>query len=183
MESRNPVTCTSQYRANFFRYVIYTRAYRILHSLRARSLERLRANKKNHSRGANAQEEFRASARKIFWAFSAGFISDRLVRFYARRHRKSVLSPVRSGIVDGISTGQWAGFVFLPQFPPTRPAHYGFGSTLQRGRRRVIKHLRVFHVCFMSSRAHTVLGTCERVCCHLELKISDIYRATSVVRG
>lgn len=53
MESRNPVTCTSQYRANFFCYVIYTRAYRILHSLRARSLART----KSCSHGANMREE------------------------------------------------------------------------------------------------------------------------------
>ncbi|TGZ50178.1 hypothetical protein DBV15_03622 [Temnothorax longispinosus] len=50
-----------------------------------------------------------------------GFINDRSVRFYARGHGKSVLSSVRLGIVDGISTGQWAGFVFLPQFPSPRP--------------------------------------------------------------
>lgn len=80
------------------------------------------------------REEFGQVPGKIFWAFPAGFISDRpLLR---ARAWKECPSSVRLGIVDGISTGQWAGFVFLPQFPPTRPAAYSFGSTLQRGRQR-----------------------------------------------
>lgn len=135
MESRNPVTCTSQYRANFFRYVIYTRAYRILHSLRACLLARART--KNRNRGTNTREEFG----QVLGKYSGLF--QRVLSAIGRSH-----APTREGMERvsflqcvqvlsyGISTGQWAGFVFLSQFPPTRPVAHEFGSTLQRGRRR-----------------------------------------------
>lgn len=135
MEPCNPVMCTSQYRANFF-------SLRNLHaglsdftqppSLLARSLVRTKKTVVMKWTRERSSGEMLGKYSRLFQR-----VLSAIGRSASRREGKSVLPPVRLGIVDGISTGQYAGFVFLPQFPPARPVAYRFGSILQRGGQRV----------------------------------------------
>ena len=83
-------------------------------------------------------------------------IRDRSVHFYARGHGKSVLPSMRLVLSTVSRPGNGQALCFCPSFRRLDQSHTGLvvHYRAREMKDRTIKHLRVFHVCTMNSRAH-----------------------------
>jgi len=83
-------------------------------------------------------------------------IRDRSVHFYARGHGKSVLPSMRLVLSTVSRPGNGQALCFCPSFRRLDQSHTGLvvHYRARETKDRTIKHLRVFHVCTMNSRAH-----------------------------